>query len=444
MFIRRLVARIFLAALTASVFSPAAISIANAQTGTLAQPFPQPSPNAALHYQRGLLLMSSLDESDRSVLQQEIWKTLPGLRPGPEAAGRLKRMLYRARSATDAAGKGSRLQYCDFGIDFSDAGAATVLPHVQPMVELGRLLVLRGAYSQSQGEWNEAAVIYFDALRMGRHLAQQPTLLEAVAGMQIQDGSFYALAHWASACPNHSSVARVFGLFETLSNDLVRPARTLAYETSILAMDYDRLRQTHPDGPWGTTVLTLLGETPGADERANREGAIKACVEAGVPAKVFEDAKSFQKYLAERKQLEVRFAEAAANAMNLPAEARIQRGRKLYQRYEKKIGAIGRSSLLDPAEIGAMFAAHEAKTNLLRLALAVASARDEQGFPVNLDRITSGFGNRIPVSPYDESSIRYEMFDEGKSYQLMIDEVRVGDVVLPRVEFTTASPDAAN
>ena len=36
--------------------------LAIAQSGTLAEPFPEPSPNAALHYQRALLLMASVDQ----------------------------------------------------------------------------------------------------------------------------------------------------------------------------------------------------------------------------------------------------------------------------------------------------------------------------------------------------------------------------------------------
>ena len=36
----------------------------HAQSGTLVEPFPTPPPNAALHYQRGLLLLASLDERD--------------------------------------------------------------------------------------------------------------------------------------------------------------------------------------------------------------------------------------------------------------------------------------------------------------------------------------------------------------------------------------------
>ena len=175
---KRLLAVVLVAcAVAASLSNPAL-----AQTGTLATPFPTPSPNAALHYLRALMSTSALDEADRKLLQQDIWEVIPGNQPKQGTAGQIKRLLYRARHATGAAGRGSRLEICNFGIDFSEAGGATILPHVQPMVELGRLLTLRGVYAQSQERWDEAAVIYFDVLRMGRHMTRQATLLEAIAG----------------------------------------------------------------------------------------------------------------------------------------------------------------------------------------------------------------------------------------------------------------------
>lgn len=414
-----------------------------AQSGTLGDPFPPPSPNAALHYQRALLLMSALDETDRALLQKPIWEVLPGYQPNKQAAARIKRTIYRARNATKAAGKGSRLTVCDFGIDFSDAGSATLLPHAQPMVELGRLLTLRAAYAQSQEHWDEAAVIYFDALRLGMHLTGQPTLIEAVAGMQVLENNYFALAHWAAACPNKNTVARVFGLFEMMAGDTIRPAHTLACETGILAGEIDSIARAHPNGAWGAMILQTLDHELGDDEKANRELAVAACVKAGVSKDVFANARSFRKYLSDVKRLDLRFAEAASAAMVLPPQARIERASKLLQRYQTAAGVIGQRALLDPVEIGVLFAAHEAKTTLLRVCLAVGSRRSETGFPATLDDVRSGFGGTVPGSPYDDSSLLYEVFDDGKAFQVGIKEVRVGETVLPEVEFASTGPVAA-
>ena len=416
---------------------------ASAQTGTLSKPFAPPPPNAALHYQRALLLMDGLDQADRKLLEKNVWEILPGNRPIQNTVGRIKRMLYRARAATDAAGKGARMETCHFGIDFSDAGASTVLPHVAPMVQLGRLLTLRGIYAQSQGEWDEAAVIFFDGLRMGRHLTHQPTLLEAIAGMQILENNYDALAHWACACPKAKAVARVFGLFEVLSDDLIQPAHTLASESSILSMDFDRLAVVYPRGPWGTVILQSLGKETAADEKKNQQLAVAACAELGVPKEIFKDRKSFQFYLATLKELELRFAEAAATAMRLPPTARIQRSEKLYAKYRKAVGEIGKDNLVNPAEIGVLFAKHETEIAMLRVVLAVAGKRGQDGFPKSLDEVASGFGGSVPKNPYDDSAFGYRVLDDGKTIEISAQQRRVGDYVLPRIAFTNSSPTQA-
>lgn len=387
--------------------------------------------------------MSALDDADRNLLDQNVWEVIPGGDPAPELVGRIKRLLYRTRHAADAAGKGSRLESCDFGIDFRDGGSATLLPHVEPMVRLGRMLTLRGAYAQSQGNWEEAAVIYFDGLRLGRHLTHQPTLLEAMAGMQILENNYYALADWAAACPNRDSAGRAFALFEVMAGDLVRPARTLTCETTILAMDFDYLGKIYPDGDWGTAILMSLEAEVGEDEEQNRELAIKACVDAGVPSVVFENVGAFQKYLSGLKEIELRYAESAALCMAMPAEARIKNSQRVYERYRKAVGVIGEAGLLNAAEIGALFAGHEASITVLRVALAVAGSRGEGGFPEQLDAVAGAFGGAVPTSPYDGSDLQYERLDDGKAFRLVLNEARVAGIVLPAVDFSSLVPTAS-
>ena len=238
-------------------------------------------------------------------------------------------------------------------------------------------------------------------------------------------------------------MARAFGLFEVMADDLINPAGTLASETAILAMEFEALGRSFPEGPWGTMILESLGSTPQEDEKENRKQAVAACVKAGVPREVFESVKSFRKYLAELKELELRFAEAAAACMQLPPKARVERGQRLYERYTKAVGAIGRPGLLDPVDVGVMYAGHEAKIAIVRLALAVSAGRSDKGFPQELADVASGFGGDPPASPYDGSPVRYERLDDGKSFRLAIDEVRVGKNVLPGVDFTTSTPTDA-
>jgi hypothetical protein len=301
---------------------------------------------------------------------------------------------------------------------------------------------LRGAYEESQENWDEAAVIYFDGLRVGRHMTHQRTLLEAIAGMQIQENNFFALARWAARCPEPGLVARAFGLFESMSHGLTDPARTLASETAILALEFDQIKKTFPNGPWGEIILESLGVTPIDDEQENRKQAVAACAKLGVPRTIFQDVKSFRRHVDRLAKLETRFAEAAAAAMQLPPKARIERGQRLYERYTKAVGIIGERGILNPAEIGALFAEHEAMATVLRCSLAVAARRSDRGFPDELADIAGGFGGTVPTSPYDGSAPRYEVRGDGKAFRIAVKEVRVNNVTLPRVDFNSAPPVA--
>ena len=94
-----------------------------AQTGALAEPFPAPAPNAALHYQRALLLLANLDETRTKPLSIPILEALPA--PAEKALPpEVGSLLYRARFVVQSAASGSRTAACNFGIDFSAQGAA--------------------------------------------------------------------------------------------------------------------------------------------------------------------------------------------------------------------------------------------------------------------------------------------------------------------------------
>ena len=424
------------------------------QTGTLAEPFPPPSPNAALHYQRALLMLNALDARDQALLKKPIWEVFPDGAPvndredksrqanaTDEFPGEIHRLLYRARHATKAASSGSRLEVCDFGIDFSVSGASTVLPHIDPMVQLGRLLTLRGAYAESQGKWDEAAVIYFDGLRMGRHLTRGRTLLEAIAGMQILENNYFALAKWSTRCPKGDLIARAFGLLETMQDQLINPSRTLASEASILAIELQQLRDAFPRGDWGTMILDSLELESGADEEANRKAAVAACAKKGVPKEAFGSTRAFREYLDRLDMVSTRFAEAASACMRLRGEARVKRGTRLSEQYAKRFGALGQKDLLDVAELGAMFSSHESNLVLLRVALALGTKKAYGELPEDLSGIASGFGGQVPTSPYDGSDIQYELSKDGKSYGLRIAENSVAGVLLPAVDFSSAAPE---
>ena len=415
-------------------FATATISIASAQTGTLSAPFPTPAPNAALHYQQALLYLSNIPSEQRRLLEEPTWAA------GMKDASQLRKLMLQSRYAVQSATTGTRLAECNFGIDFSEFGAGAQLPHVEGMVELGRLLALRASEAQSRDQWEVALIIYFDGLRMGRHLAHQNTLAETVAGIQILREHYDGLARWATRCPERLLVARAFGLFESIQSSLVDAPQSVAREASILALDFHRLREAYPDGNWAQQILQSYDLPITWDEEKDHKSAIDACVSRGVPKTTFDAEVSFQAYLDKIERTSNRFIESVAACMALSPKARVQRAAAIRKKYATVIPILSGDALIDPVEISIWFSQHDAELTLARIALAIAASRTDNKFPPDLKSIEARFGGLIPPDPYRQLSVQYTTRDNQSAFTLRIP--RLGP--LPSASFESQSPVPAN
>ena len=411
--------------------------LCSAQTGTLAEPFPAPAPNAALHYQRALLHVAKLDSKQTQLLSKPVWEVLPAAAE-KGLPREIVSLLHRARFAVRSAATGTRTADCNFGIDFSQYGAATQLPHVEGMVQLGRLLTVRGAHAESRGEWEEAAIIYFDGLRMGRHLTHQSTFLESLAGIEILRNNHFALARWGVHCPSRPLVARAFGLLESMQRNLVEPSQVLARETSIMSLEFDRLRDAYPDGNWAEMILESLGEEVVGENQEDDERAIATCVKRGVPRDVFSSPTAFCEYVDKLRATGNRFAESVTACMTLPPQARLRRAQALREKYAKLIRVLAADTLIDPVEIGILLAEHEAELTVGRLALAVSASKEDGKFPDSLHAVAARFGGRVPANPYTGEAVVYQSLENGFSFALTIPSLDA----FPQVDFISSPPAA--
>jgi hypothetical protein len=409
-----------------------------AQDGTLAEPFPTPAPNAALHYQRALLHAAKLDDDQTQLLSKPIWEVAPT--PIEDQLPReVSRLLRRGRFAIQSAALGSRTAECNFGIDFSGSGAASQLPHVEGMVQLGRLLTLRGTQAEAKGEWEEALIIYFDGVRMGRHLTHQATLIEAFAGIEILRNNYFAIARWASRCPVRLLVARAFGLFESMQAGLIDPPQTIAREASILALEFDKLRQAYPDGNWEQVLLDSFGDTVTGDRAADRKAAVSACLKRGVPESVFESTDAFERYLSKLEATSNRFVESVAACMTLPPQACLKRAAALNKKYSAVLPILSSDTLVDATEIGALLAQHDAELTVTRLVLAVTASKESEQYPSSLDEVAPRFGGRVPLDPYSFEPVIYQTDEDRRSFSIEIPALGR----LPRSSFESRSPKPA-
>lgn len=428
-------------ALTRFVTAGPLLVVALFASATLAQevftePFPAASSNAALHYNSAMLSLSMMDPAGRELLAKPIWQEVRSLSK-EELQSKLSNLVHDGRHAINTALFGSRQNDADFGIDYSTHGLGT-MPHIHPMLHLGRLMTLAGLHAQSYEEWMEAGKRFFSGVRIGRHMARQPALIEALTGVEILENNYYALANWAARCPDDKLVEYAFLHFEVLVPDMVNPAHSLAHEASIIDERCERLKAAFPDGPWAEMMLESLGEFVEAqDEGELEEKAIESLVKRGIPKAAFSDKATFDSHVDRVKALWVQCMDETSASMILPPVARAARCSQIFESYRDKLKRLGDEGFPNPSEIGNFFAIHQAEMTMLRVALAVAAERTERGFPASLDDVAMRFGGKVPRSPYDGSALVYQTTNNGNDFALRVKELKAGELTLPKIDFST-------
>jgi hypothetical protein len=187
-------------------------------------------------------------------------------------------------------------------------------------------------------------------------------------------------------------------------------------------------------------LLESLGQYAEGDSReALKEKAIEVCVARGVPKEVFSDKAAFDAQVSQIQDLWVTCFEATATSLLAPPKSRVARGQRIYAHFQPRLKRLGDDGLLDPTQIGVFFAVHDAEVTMARIVLALASSRTDDGkFPPSLSRLAAKFGGPVPTSPYDGSAIGYELTADGNDVTVAVAEVKIGEVVLPEIKFSSA------
>ncbi len=137
--------------------------------------------NAAIEYVRGINLYvkpsAELDELYQYVMRN-IWI---------DEADKLVPWLQQNAPAIAAVREGANKKDCRFPV-FGKAGmsiSSILLPHLQYMRNLGRLLVIRGKHLEHQKKYREALHTYLVAAKMGYHLSKGPILISGLVGIAV-------------------------------------------------------------------------------------------------------------------------------------------------------------------------------------------------------------------------------------------------------------------
>ncbi len=148
--------------------------------------------NAALLYYRAFSPEALTHRRPEVLKQLDAWSSnIPG-KPPPELAWV---QTYPPLREVDRA---ARRAYCDWEITerARKEGIGLLLPDVQSMREFARLLALRARFEIEAGEHDKAAITIQTGLTLSRHVADAPTLIQALVGIAIQAVMLEEVHRW--------------------------------------------------------------------------------------------------------------------------------------------------------------------------------------------------------------------------------------------------------
>ncbi len=135
--------------------------------------------NAAIEYIKAINLYvkppDELDDLYRYVMRN-VWI---------DEADKLVPWLKENAPAIAAVREGAKKKDCRFPV-FGEAGmsiSSILLPHLSPLRNLGRLLVIRGKHLEHQKKYRQALDTYLVAAKMGYHLSREPILISGLVGI---------------------------------------------------------------------------------------------------------------------------------------------------------------------------------------------------------------------------------------------------------------------
>lgn len=403
---------------------------------------PSSSNNGALHYQRALLFLAAVEDKQQQLLNKPIWEIVNTDTTAEEIAA-INNLLIASRHAIRSALIGAAQMQADFGTDLRQYAATTRLPHVIPMSHLAKLVALHGMQRQAIGNWREAAQIYLDVVRMGRHMSQQLTLAESIEAVRILETGFHVLADWAVRCPNTGLIGQVRAQLGAIMPYSISPAAAISREARFVQLGLTDLQHAYPDGNWAEMILVAMdAKTSSLSPTEMRAAARTIALKRGIPKSVFDNKESFDQYVGKKRAVNRQYYQELLACLTLPASAAVREGARIQGKYAAKLKRLGNPKILNAGQIAAYFAAHQAEHRLTRVVLALSAHKQEGRFPKDLSSVAADFGGQLPDNPYGEGPPDYALLKEGTGMRIGYPQATIGDVVIPKVAFEYAGSTA--
>lgn len=146
--------------------------------------------NAALSYERALLLYSQQTDGGASLgpgrptpspdEQAHRWINQP---PSDLPRDEVRRFLDRYTSVFREIEFGARREQCNWGLDHRDQGVDLLLPEIQNTRILARLIALQARLAIAEGRWDQAWASIQTGFVLARHVGDGPSLIQGLVGV---------------------------------------------------------------------------------------------------------------------------------------------------------------------------------------------------------------------------------------------------------------------
>lgn len=219
--------------------------------------------NAAIFYHRANLLLSqarasranSVDESPKPGDEMAIskWSLGPQSEIPKEEA---RKHLEPFRNALREVELGAQRNTCDWGLDSRTEGYYLLIPEIQEMRSLARLIALEARLAILDGQTDEAMRWIQTGLVLGRHVGDGPTLIQLLVGVAIDSIMLKCVEDLIQA-PGTPTLYWAFADRPRPFIDMRRPMESERNMLETAFPDLDRL----DDGVWSVEQTRRFVET---------------------------------------------------------------------------------------------------------------------------------------------------------------------------------------
>ena len=161
--------------------------------------------NAAVSYYQALLLFTQNNDSgDKSSDDRE--KVSDWIQKNPDEVNwdEVENHLASYVASMRELLRGSKMTECDWNLPMKEQGYMTLLPHLAPMKNLGRLIILQAKLDFYRGNVEQALDCIGACFRIAQHIAKGGTLIEGLVANAVIQQAIQALEEFMQSpdCPN--------------------------------------------------------------------------------------------------------------------------------------------------------------------------------------------------------------------------------------------------